>query len=43
MRSDVDYRGFLPSIGTLNKYVEPLEDDPDVRCDSGILQGSEIG
>ena len=36
------FRDFLPSIGTLTSYVEPREHDPAVRCDSGILPGSEI-
>ncbi|ELU17501.1 hypothetical protein CAPTEDRAFT_228368 [Capitella teleta] len=31
----------LPSVGRLNKYVEPLH-VPNVRCDSGITEGSEI-
>lgn len=34
-------RGFLPSIGRLMNYQEPL-DCPGVRCDSGIVEGSEI-
>ena len=32
---------FLPSIGRLNTYIEPPA-DPNIRCDSGILEGSEI-
>jgi len=32
---------FLPSIGRLNTYIEPPS-DPNIRCDSGILEGSEI-
>ncbi len=32
--------GFLPSIGRLNRYVEPT--GPGVRCDSGIREGAEI-
>ena len=35
------FRGFLPSIGRLSSYVEPLEVE-GVRCDSGIQQGSDI-
>eukprot|EP00914_Ancora_sagittata_P025642 GHVO01050787.1.p1 GENE.GHVO01050787.1~~GHVO01050787.1.p1 ORF type:complete len:689 (-),score=125.13 GHVO01050787.1:610-2430(-) len=31
----------LPSVGRLNKYIEPLH-VPNVRCDSGITEGSEI-
>lgn len=38
-----DPKLFLPSIGRLGKYVEPLEDgNPEIRCDSGIKEGSEI-
>lgn len=33
---------FLPSIGRLNTYMEPPANDPQIRCDSGILEGSEI-
>lgn len=36
------FKGFLPSIGTLNKYIEPLPLDKNVRSDSGIKEGSEI-
>merc|ERR1712151_313939 len=36
------FRGFLPSIGKLHKYIEPLPFDRNVRSDSGIKQGSEI-
>jgi len=36
------YKAFgLPSIGRLTRYVEPLH-IPNVRCDSGIQEGSEI-
>ncbi|CAI9727821.1 propionyl-CoA carboxylase alpha chain, mitochondrial-like [Octopus vulgaris] len=31
----------MPSIGRLSKYIEPLH-IPQVRCDSGIMEGSEI-
>lgn len=31
----------LPSIGRLHKYIEPT-DIANVRCDSGIQEGSEI-
>jgi len=34
-------RNFLPSIGKLTKYREPLS-LPYVRCDSGVQEGSEI-
>ena len=34
-------RGFLPSIGTLTAYEEPIT-LPGVRVDSGIVEGSEI-
>lgn len=33
-------RNFLPSIGTLKRYVEPK--GPHIRIDSGIREGSEI-
>lgn len=32
---------FLPSIGFLDKYIEP-QGGPEIRCDSGIVEGSEI-
>jgi propionyl-CoA carboxylase alpha chain len=38
-------RGYLPSIGRLVRYEEPLQPPEhlgDVRVDSGILEGSEI-
>lgn len=36
------YKAFgMPSIGRLSKYIEPLH-IPNVRCDSGIQEGSEI-
>ncbi|CAH3146283.1 unnamed protein product [Pocillopora meandrina] len=36
------YKNFgLPSIGRLYKYIEPTH-LPNVRCDSGIIEGSEI-
>ncbi|VDQ00612.1 unnamed protein product, partial [Trichobilharzia regenti] len=36
------YKAFgLPSIGRLSSYIEPLH-IPNVRCDSGISEGSEI-
>ena len=34
-------RGFLPSIGTVRVYHEPV--GPGVRVDSGVRSGSEIG
>lgn len=38
-----DPKLFLPSIGRLVKYQEPLEEgNTEVRCDSGIREGSEI-
>ena len=37
------YRKFLPSIGTLTKYKEPVDrHDGDVRIDAGVEEGSEI-
>ncbi|CAD6189132.1 unnamed protein product [Caenorhabditis auriculariae] len=36
------YKGFgLPSVGRLSRYVEPHNVE-GVRCDSGIVEGSEI-
>ncbi|KAJ2124492.1 hypothetical protein IW147_001661 [Coemansia sp. RSA 720] len=39
-----DPEKYLPSIGTLSKYMEPRSwrTENDVRCDSGINEGSEI-
>ncbi|KAJ3295402.1 hypothetical protein BCR33DRAFT_763196 [Rhizoclosmatium globosum] len=40
-----DPEKYLPSIGRLTKYIEPkavTADGHDVRCDSGIVEGSEI-
>ncbi|KNC96487.1 acetyl-CoA carboxylase, biotin carboxylase subunit [Spizellomyces punctatus DAOM BR117] len=37
-----DPEKYLPSIGTLNKYIEPKGKGDEVRCDSGIIEGSEI-
>lgn len=38
-----DPKLFLPSIGRLQKYQEPLEPgNTEIRCDSGIREGSEI-
>jgi propionyl-CoA carboxylase alpha chain len=34
-------RGFLPSSGRINKYVEPSDID-NVRVDSGVYEGCEI-
>jgi propionyl-CoA carboxylase alpha chain len=36
------YRNFLPSIGILERYREPMVGDPNVRCDSGVREGDEI-
>jgi propionyl-CoA carboxylase alpha chain len=36
-------RNFLPSIGTLQEYIEPVPGkDAEIRVDSGILDGDEI-
>jgi acetyl/propionyl-CoA carboxylase alpha subunit len=38
-------RGFLPSIGRLRKYQEPVASETvpgTVRCDAGVTEGSEI-
>ncbi|KAJ1662719.1 hypothetical protein IW140_005247 [Coemansia sp. RSA 1813] len=39
-----DPEHYLPSIGTLSRYQEPVSwrQQGDVRCDSGITEGSEI-
>ena len=39
-----DPEKYLPSIGRLSRYIEPvsLTDKHEVRCDSGIVEGSEI-
>eukprot|EP00842_Homolaphlyctis_polyrhiza_P003497 jgi/Hompol1/4148/HPOL_003495-RA len=38
-----DPEKYLPSIGRLNKYIEPaIPANGAVRCDSGIVEGSEI-
>ncbi|KAI8930326.1 carbamoyl-phosphate synthase L chain, ATP binding domain-containing protein [Entophlyctis helioformis] len=38
-----DPEKYLPSIGRLSKYIEPvIPATGDVRCDSGIVEGSEI-
>lgn len=37
-----DPEKYLPSIGRLTKYIEPRDDIGNVRCDSGIVEGSEI-
>lgn len=36
-----DPEKYLPSIGKLSKYIEP-KGEGDVRCDSGIVEGSDI-
>ncbi len=39
------YRGFLPSIGRLKRYVEPAEGEAgpgSLRIDSGVREGDEI-
>jgi len=39
------YRGFLPSIGRLKRYVEPAEGEAGpgrLRIDSGVREGDEI-
>lgn len=35
-----DPEKYLPSIGRLSKYIEPSGEG--VRCDSGIIEGSDI-
>eukprot|EP00824_Muranothrix_gubernata_P017909 TRINITY_DN365_c0_g1_i1.p1 TRINITY_DN365_c0_g1~~TRINITY_DN365_c0_g1_i1.p1 ORF type:complete len:764 (+),score=166.73 TRINITY_DN365_c0_g1_i1:248-2293(+) len=36
------YRNFLPSTGRLVYYTEPDSANGNVRCDSGVVEGSEI-
>lgn len=35
-------KGFLPSIGHLNRYQEPDQSQGDVRVDTGVREGAEI-
>lgn len=37
-----DPEKYLPSIGRLSKYIEPTGVASEVRCDTGIVEGSEI-
>ncbi|CAG8512757.1 11136_t:CDS:10 [Diversispora eburnea] len=39
-----DPEKYLPSIGSLSKYIEPIgfTDKNEVRCDSGVVEGSDI-
>lgn len=37
-----DPKLYLPSIGRLSGYLEPDQSDGNVRCDTGIVEGSEI-
>ncbi|KAJ3191468.1 hypothetical protein HK101_007685 [Irineochytrium annulatum] len=37
-----DPEKYLPSIGTLSRYIEPVAQGNEIRCDSGIVEGSEI-
>ena len=37
-----DPKLYLPSIGRLNFYKEPDKNNGRVRCDTGIIEGSEI-
>jgi propionyl-CoA carboxylase alpha chain len=37
-----DPEKYLPSIGKLTKYMEPKGQAKEIRCDSGIREGSEI-
>ncbi|CAG8523500.1 8734_t:CDS:2 [Acaulospora morrowiae] len=39
-----DPKKYLPSTGNLSRYIEPVSqtDKKEVRCDSGIVEGSEI-
>ncbi|HIJ38394.1 MAG TPA: ATP-grasp domain-containing protein, partial [Rhodospirillaceae bacterium] len=35
------FRGFMPSIGRLTRYLPPVE-GPNVRVDTGVFEGGEI-
>eukprot|EP01121_Diplochlamys_sp_Union-15-3_P007009 TRINITY_DN175_c0_g2_i1.p1 TRINITY_DN175_c0_g2~~TRINITY_DN175_c0_g2_i1.p1 ORF type:complete len:713 (-),score=144.21 TRINITY_DN175_c0_g2_i1:56-2194(-) len=35
-------RNFLPSIGKLKTYIEPVASDGTIRVDTGVVEGSEI-
>jgi len=35
-------RNFLPSIGRLATYKEPVSDDGSIRVDTGVVEGSDI-
>ncbi len=37
-----DPKLYLPSVGRLSGYREPDQSDGNVRCDTGIVEGSEI-
>ncbi|TPX60831.1 hypothetical protein PhCBS80983_g01531 [Powellomyces hirtus] len=37
-----DPETYMPTIGTLDKYIEPKGSQDEIRCDSGIVEGSEI-
>ncbi len=37
-----DPKLYLPCIGQLTKYIEPDTSSGEVRCDTGIVEGSEI-
>lgn len=36
------FRNFLPSIGRLDRYIEPSLEGGDVRIDGGVEEGSDI-
>ncbi len=42
MYAEDPFRNYLPSIGTLRAYHEPCLDDPNVRIDSAVEDGTEI-
>ncbi|MDR3289889.1 MAG: acetyl-CoA carboxylase biotin carboxylase subunit [Rickettsiales bacterium] len=35
-------KNFMPSIGRINKYIEPLKNDKDVRVDTSVYEGYTI-
>jgi len=42
INAEDSFRGFLPSIGRIEKFRPPEEKPGEVRVDTGIIEGSEI-
>lgn len=42
MYAEDPLKNFLPSIGRLNRYIEPYSEDGNIRVDTGVTEGSEI-